>query len=275
MEEYFEANRANWNDRAAIHADSKSYDLDAYVSDPARLSGVVRWDRDRLGDLTGQTALHLQCHIGTDTLSLARLGATVTGLDQSDESLTIARQLFADTDTAGEFVESTVDGATAALDQTYDLVYTGVGALNWLPRVDRWAETVAALLTPGGRLYLREGHPILWAIDDEADPADGLKLRYPYFEQPEPMAFDMDQTYTDGDGRMEHSRMYEWNHGIGEIITAVLDHGLVLDAFEEHRELEWMGLAHMIDAGGGRSKLPATQSELIPLMYTLVAHKPG
>lgn len=274
IDEYYEANRANWNDRAAIHAASDSYDLSGYVSDPHKLSGVVGLDRGRLGDLDGLSAVHLQCHIGTDTLSLARLGASVTGVDQSDASLDVARGLFADTKTSGEFVQANVYDSPAALDRTFDLVYSGVGALNWLPRIDQWAATVSQLLSPGGRLYLREGHPMLWAIDDEADPADGLTLRFPYFETAEPMAFDSAQTYTDGVARVSNTRMYEWNHGLGEIISAVLASGLVLNVFEEHRELEWKGLTHMLDAGDGRSKLPDAQASLLPLMYTLVATKP-
>ncbi len=272
---YYDGNKANWNDRAPIHAESKTYGLDAYVSDPDRLSGVVAFDQPTLGDLNGQRAVHLQCHIGTDTLSLARLGATVTGLDQSDTSLAVARKLFANTSTPGEFVLANVYDAATKLSGPFDLVYTGVGALNWLPNVDRWAAVVAQLLAPGGRLYLREGHPMLWAIDDDRDPADGLIVKHPYFETDEPMVFDDAETYTDGEARLANTRTYEWNHGIGEVITAVLDHGLELTSFTEHRELEWKGLPQMLDAGDGRFKMPPEQADLLPLMYTLTARKPS
>jgi SAM-dependent methyltransferase len=143
-----------------------------------------------LGDLAGVSAVHLQCHIGTDTLSLARLGAEVTGLDQSGASLDAARELFASVDTAGRFVQAKVYDAVQALDGAqFDLVYTGVGAINWLPDIARWGETVAALVKPGGSFYIREGRPMLSTVDDER--TDGaLQLKYPYFETIEPMTFD-------------------------------------------------------------------------------------
>lgn len=166
--EYLTINRANWDERAPIHETSPDYDRERFLRDPAAISDVVAFDRPRLGDLTGQRAVHLQCHIGTDTLSLARLGAQVVGLDLSPASLAAARRLAADTGTAIPFVESDVYGAPEALAEhgPFDLVYTGIGAIGWLPSIDRWAQTVAALLRPGGRLFIREGHPVLWSLDD-------------------------------------------------------------------------------------------------------------
>lgn len=274
---YFEANRLNWNDRAPIHASSATYNLDAYVDDPGRISGTVGFDRTYLGDLTGHRAVHLQCHIGTDTISLARLGAETVGVDQSVESLETARRLSAEAGPPVTFVEANVYDAPTVLGRTFDLVYTGVGALNWLPSVSRWAEVVDQLLAPGGRLYLREGHPMLWAIDDENAAVDvPLQLRYPYFETETPMTFVDNTTYTEqtADLAITNARTYEWNHGLGEIITALLDRGLVLTTFEEHRELEWKALPQMVVAESGRYRLPGQQADLVPLMYTVVATKP-
>lgn len=272
QQDYFTANRLNWDERARIHAASRSYDLDAYIRDPARISDVVSFDREALGDLKGMDALHLQCHIGTDTLSLARLGAnSITGLDQSEESLAVARDLFARTNTSGRFVQANAYDAAAALHEQYDLVFTGVGALNWLPDIKRWAATVAKLLRPGGRLYLREGHPMLWAM---ADTTDGtLRVEYPYFETLEPMAFDEVETYTDQDAPLVSTRTYEWNHGLGEIVTAVIDAGLVLTSLTEHDGLEWQMFPNMV-LEGKQYKLPIEQRDLCPMMYTLEAKKP-
>ena len=272
MDEFYEANRKNWDERAEIHARSETYGLHRFVEDPDRLSEVVEFDKPWLGDLTGLSAIHLQCHIGTDTLSLARLGATVAGLDQSPASLAHAEQLFASTGTAGSFTLAGVYDAVEALGQTYDLVYTGVGALNWLPDIGRWAEVVAALMNPGGRLYLREGHPMLMTLDETV--TDQLVIRYPYYETDEPMTFDEPQTYTDGDQRLANTRTYEWSHGIGEVVSALLGQGLTLTALEEHRTLEWQFSETMV-LEDGKWMLPADQRDLVPLMYTVVAAKPA
>lgn len=270
--EYFEANRRNWNERATIHSDSTAYNLDAFRSDPNHLSGIVTFDRPYLGDLTGLTAVHLQCHIGTDTLSLARLGAEVSGLDLSEQSIASARQLFADTNTQGRFEVASVYDAADVLGQRYDLVYTGVGALNWLPSIDRWAQVVSDLLNPGGRLYLREGHPVLQSLADSDDGS--LRIIYPYFETSEPMVFDESGTYTGDEASIENTRTYEWNHGLGEVVTALLKRGLVLETLEEHDVLEWKMFPHMVKEEG-HYKLPAEQRALVPMMYTLIVRRPS
>jgi SAM-dependent methyltransferase len=272
-DEYRAANYRNWQDRVAIHAESRDYDLDGLARDPARLSGVVAHDAPRLGDLSGLDVVHLQCHIGTDTLSLARLGArSVTGYDFSPDALDVARRLFADAGVAGSFAEGDLYDAPAVLGrESFDLVYTGTGALNWLPDIGRWAEVVAAILRPGGRLFLREGHPMLMTIDDErAD--DLLVVTLPYFEPAQPNRWDTPFTYTDADRPLAATVTYEWNHGLGEIVTAVLDAGLVLDALVEHDELEWKAFHFMVESENGRFVLPAGR-ERLPMMFTLEAHR--
>jgi 2-polyprenyl-3-methyl-5-hydroxy-6-metoxy-1,4-benzoquinol methylase len=150
---------------------------------------VVRFDLPRLGDIGGLRGVHLQCHIGTDTLSLHRLGARMTGLDFSAPALAQARSLASRAGADVEYVEATVDEALTVLEPgSFDLVFTGVGALGWLPDIARWGAVVAGLLKPGGRLFLREGHPVLWSLD-EADQR-GLVVQYPYFERPDPDVFD-------------------------------------------------------------------------------------
>ena len=145
MQEPLRVNRANWDERAPAHAASPDYAVQRFVDDPGFLSGVVAFDRPRLGEVCGLDAIHLQCHIGTDTVSLARLGARVTGLDFSPASLQQARSLARRTATDVRFVESDVDGALDAVHAGgFDLVYTGIGALCWLPSIARWAEVVAA-----------------------------------------------------------------------------------------------------------------------------------
>lgn len=267
--EYLEVNRRNWDERAHIHASSAEYDLQRFRDDPEHLSNVVRFDLPRLGDIRGQRVVHLQCHIGTDTLSLARLGARVTGVDLSPQSLAVARDLAGD---AVRYVEADVYSARETLDGEFDLVFTGIGALCWLPDVDRWAHTVAALLRPGGRLFLREGHPVLWAL--EYDDANGeLKITYPYFTTAEPLVEMVEGSYAAPEQRIDNATTHSWNHGLGEIITALLDHGLTLTAFEEHRSVPWEPLPGMMQRRELDEYYLIEHGERLPLTYTLQAVK--
>jgi len=275
MDDYRALNRGFWDDRAPAHAASNDYAFARFVHDPGFLSHVVRFDVPRLGDLTGLRGVHLQCHIGTDTISLERLGAVMTGVDFSPVALGEARTLAERTGSAVDFVESDVYAAPAAVGSgAFDLVFTGVGALCWLPDIRRWAQVVAELLRPGGRLFSREGHPMLWAL---ADPRpDGLLVvEYPYFEREEPSVWDEGGTYVETDVVFEQNVTHEWNHGLGEIITALLDAGMSLTALVEHDTVPWEALPgqmERVDDGEWRIK---DRPWRLPHTYTLQAVKRG
>ena len=271
MTDYQDVNRANWDDRAQAHAASADYNLSAFSSDPGHLSEVVRFDLPLLGDVSGLRGVHLQCHIGTDTVSLARLGATMTGLDFSPKSLEQARALAGAAGTPVDFVESEVYAAPELLGRAgFDLVYTGIGALCWLPDIKRWAQTVAALLKPGGRLFIREGHPVLWSLEYER-PDGLLVIDVPYFEQEAPQIWDEGGTYVDTDAEFTHNVTHEWNHGIGEIITAVLEAGMTVTGFAEHTSVPWQAMpGQMHEIPGGEWRL-TDRPERLPHSYTLQA----
>jgi SAM-dependent methyltransferase len=240
--DYRDVNRLSWDERAPAHAASPGYSVQQFVDDPAFLSHVVRFDLARLGDIAGLDGVHLQCHIGTDTLSLVRLGARMTGVDFSPAALVQARDLAARTGASIDYVESDVYGAIDALGSPrFDLVYTGVGALCWLPDIQRWAEVVASLLRPGGRLFIREGHPMLWSLAD-VRPDGLLVVEYPYFERDEPMVFDEGGTYVETDVEFQHNVTHEWNHAIGEVVTALMDHGMDVTMLVEHDSVPWEAL---------------------------------
>ena len=275
MDDYLHVNRLNWDERAPAHAASVDYGFDRFVADPGHLSDVVRFDRALLGDVDGLTGIHLQCHIGTDTLSLARLGARMTGLDLSPASLEQARRLAAEAGPAVDYVEADTYSAARALGgRTFDLVYTGIGALCWLPDIDRWAAVVDALLKPGGRLFVREGHPMMWAVDDAR--TDVLSLAYAYFQTPEPFDEEEPGTYVDTDVEFVHTRAMSWNHGLGETVTALLTRGLQVTGLVEHRSVPWDALpGRMVrDADFDEWRL-LEHAERLPLTYTLQARKPG
>ena len=250
MDEHLDVNRAMWDERADAHAASPDYAFAQFEADPQFLSEVVRFDRERLGDLAGLRGVHLQCHIGTDTLSLSRLGARMTGLDFSAASIAQARALATRTGADVEFVHAELYDAPAVLPRhAFDFVYTGIGALCWLPSVARWAEVVAQLLAPGGRLFMREGHPMLWTLDENAAD-ERLTVAYPYFELPEPIDFDEPGTYVETDHEFVHTRSLSWNHGLGETVSALLAQGLTLTMLVEHDSVPWDALP------GRMTKLP-------------------
>lgn len=271
MDEYRAVNRASWDERAPAHAASPDYAVQRFLDDPTYLSDVVRFDLPRLGDVTGLRGVHLQCHIGTDTVSLHRLGARMTGLDFSGASLAQARKLAARTGVDVDFVESDVYDAPQALGgERFDLVYTGIGALCWLPDVHRWAQVVATVLRPGGRLFLREGHPMLWALDDPR-PDGVLAVAHPYFERSEPTVWDEGGTYVATDATFTHNRSYEWNHGLGEIVTPLLANGFELTMLVEHDSAPWDALpGHTVRDDDGEHRLRDRRWRL-PQTYTLQA----
>ncbi len=272
MEEYVFVNKANWESRVALHVASSEYGLQSYVDDAAHLSNVVLFDRVRLGDIADKDVVHLQCHIGTDTLSLARLGARVTGLDFSPTALNAARKLAADCEQKVRYVESELYGAPAVLGfNRFDVVYTGVGALCWLPDIKRWASVVSSLLRPGGRLFIREAHPMLWALGDAR--SDGLiAVDYPYFETAG-TTFVESKTYVDHDDAVTSPETLQFNHGLGEIITALLRAGMEISALEEHDSVPYPALeALMQPIGGGEYRL-IDRPERVAMSYTLQAVK--
>jgi SAM-dependent methyltransferase len=271
---YLEVNRAWWDARAA-HAQSPDYAVGSFVEDPQFLSKIVRFDLPLLGDIDGLRGVHLQCHIGTDTVSLARLGAQMIGLDSSAGSLEQARRLASRCGTEVEFVESDVYEALAVLDSgSFDLVYTGIGALCWLPSVAGWAEVVGGLLAPGGRLFMREGHPMLWTLAEDR-PDDLLVVKYPYFERAEPMVDEYPGTYVQTDASFADNLSYGWNHGLGEIITALLDNGMQVTALTEHDSVPWEALPGQMRQSETKEWQLRNQPERVAHSYTLQASKPA
>ena len=272
VDDYVSVNLANWNSRVPHHV--HTYALERFRADPAHLSHVVSFDLPRLGSIEGLDVVHLQCHIGTDTLSLARLGArTVTGLDFSAPALEAAAQLAADCGIVINWVESELYGAVDVLGAgRFDLVYTGIGALCWLPDINGWARVVSALLRPGGRLFMREGHPMLWAL---ADPRpDGLLVvEYPYFETAG-VRLSSPLSYVAHDTPLASPDIVHFNHGLAEIITALLDSGLSLDGITEHDTVPWNPFGdamHEVTEGEYRLR---HDPERLAASYTLQAVKP-
>lgn len=265
MADYFGTNRANWDERVPIHVTSRLYDVEGWL-DTRR--GPRGWELDSLGDVCGLDVVHLQCHFGLDTLALVDAGARVTGLDFSGAAIAEARSLAqrAGLTDRARFVEADVLHAAETLSpEHYDLVYVSLGALCWLPSVRQWAAQAAALLRPGGRLYLHDGHPLAFALAD-----DDLRLEYSYFEQPEPLVLNYEATYADGEARLANTQTYEWNHSLGEIVTALLDAGLRITALTEHDWTVFPRFAWLVETTDGRWATPPDRPR-VPLSFTLQA----
>jgi SAM-dependent methyltransferase len=225
-------NRTNWDDRVPVHLASSFYDLAGFR---AGASTLQPFEVSEVGDVTGRRLVHLQCHIGLDTLSWARRGAQVSGLDFSAPAIDAASALAASLGIPATFVVSDVyDAVDAFGGQRFDMVYTGTGALVWLPDIPRWARVVAGLLKPGGFLYLVEGHPFAQILDDAAGVAgaSGLCVARDYFDVA-PQVEDYPYTYADGPA-LEHTRHVEFQHSLGEIVTSLAEQGLRIEFLHEY-----------------------------------------
>lgn len=221
-------NQAFWDEVAPHHARSEFYAIERFVADPDSLGEI---EKAELGDIAGRSICHLQCHLGLDTLSLARRGATVTGVDFSAESIAIARELSTRTGIPARFVESDVITAAAALDQTYDLVVTTRGVLMWIGDLAAWARSCARLLRPGGTFYLLDLHPLGMLLQQTET---GLELTGSYFGSAEPSITSADASYAVRGVGLTHQETHEWIHPVGAVLTALVDAGLMIDFLHEH-----------------------------------------
>lgn len=250
-----------------------AYGLDAF-DDPSHISDVVSDDLPVLnrfaagGDLSGLDLCHLQCHIGTDTISLARSGANVTGVDFSAPALRVAAALADRAGVSATWVETDVLEARNAVSGDFDVVYTSIGTICWLEDLDRWAAQIVSLLRSGGTFFIRDGHPALLALDEDAAE---LTTRYAYFGDGRAQQWDDASTYA-GDGTVAHSRTYEWPHPLSEILGALLRAGLRLLHFDEGRSLPWQFSPRMVEVPRGYA-WPEADRNLVPCTYTIVARK--
>jgi len=274
-------NRANWDDRAEVHVASRFYDVDGFVADPSAISRVARRDLAVLaphlpdGSVRGRSLVHLQCHIGTDTVSWWRLGARdVHGLDFSTNSLRHARRIAAragaDADAAHggiTFVEGDARFAARAIRRRFDVVVTSTGTIVWLPDLEDWARSIAQLLEPGGVFLIRDDHPLLGCLADTS-----LDITEDYLSGGGESVYDADVSYTDGPARITHTTNHEWRHDFAEITGALLGAGLTLESLGEYPVMDWPRFDGMVDTPQGW-RLP-DGSPRIPLTFSMVARRP-
>jgi SAM-dependent methyltransferase len=261
------ANRAMWDERVPIHVAGDFYSVDDFRSGLQRLA-VRPFEVDEVGDVDGRSLVHLQCHFGLDTLSWARLGARVTGLDFSGPAVAAARRLAGEIGIDADFVQADLyDAVTALGGRTFEVVYTGKGALIWLPDVEGWARICATLLAPGGVFYLSEFHPV-----SDMFAWETLDLERSYFEAA-PLFDDSSGTYADLDAPTTHNASYEWQHPLGTVLTALVDAGLTIEFLHEYPFTLFPRWPFLAQADDGSFVLPPGMPQL-PLMYSIRAVKP-
>jgi len=264
-------NNALWDEWTRIHETSEFYDLEGFKRGGVRLR---QYELDEIGPVDGLDVLHLQCHFGIDTLSWARLGARVTGADFSEAAVALARSIAADIGVSdARFVRSDLDDLPNNLEGQFDLVYTSRGVLGWLPDIRRWAEVVAHFVRPGGRFYITEIHPVAQAFEPEGVAPGELRLAYPYWEHPEPLAFAVAGSYADPAAKVATPTEYGWDHGLGEIVTALIDSGLRIESLREYPFVDWK-LDFLVEADDGSWRLPPGVKGELPLFFSLLASRP-
>ncbi|MDT0267398.1 class I SAM-dependent methyltransferase [Streptomyces sp. DSM 44915] len=265
--DWLRVNRANWDDRVRVHAESDFYDLPGFLAggDPLRATEVAE-----VGDVSGRRLLHLQCHMGQDTLAWARRGAWVTGVDFAPAAVEVARGLAAELGLAerARFVVSDVYRAREALDgERFDVVFTGGGSLVWLPDLARWAEVVADSLRPGGFVYVSEFHPVTDTLDEA-----GERVVADYFDD-RPERWETAHTYTDGPA-LRHRETVQWRHPLGEVVTALAVAGLRIEFLRERPATLFQRFSSLRRGPGGEFGFPAGRPR-VPLMYSLRARRPA
>jgi SAM-dependent methyltransferase len=263
-------NRANWDERVPIHVRSQTYARDGLLAGCGRLNAI---EEAELGPVAGLRVLHLQCHFGIDTLTLAQRGADVVGLDFSAPAIDAARELTQELglQARARFIEADVYDAPAGIaePQAFDLVYVTWGAIGWLPDMGRWAQIVAHFLKPNGRLYLADGHPAAYVFDDDAQLADGMPgLFVPYFQR-EPLVLDNPLDYADENARLQNARTVEWIHPLSETINGLIAAGMRLDWLHEHDSVPWRMFRCLQRTDGGAYRWP--DKPWLPLAFSLMA----
>jgi SAM-dependent methyltransferase len=270
MDKYTQSNRELWEEWTLIHERSSFYDVEGFKAGRCALRPI---ELEALGDVTGKSLLHLQCHFGMGTLSWGRRGARVTGVDFSEKAIALARALSQELAIPAEFVLADIAELPTVLQGEFDIVFTSYGVLTWLPDIVRWGRVVAHFLKPGGTFFIAEFHPIVWVFDEEASH---LRVRYPYFHQSLPLAFPIVGSYADRNARVSKTVEYGWNHPLSDIINALITAGLYIEALHEYPYAYYAMMPSLMESNEAREWRLREHSEGIPLMFSIKATKaPG
>lgn len=261
MKDYLNTNKKLWDARTDVHFESDFYDIPSFLAGKDSLNDI---EISLLGEVKGKTVLHLQCHFGQDSLSLARRGAKVTGVDFSKKAIEKARQLNQQLKLDASFIESDVYELDRKLDEQFDIVFTSYGVIGWLPDINRWAQTIARFLKPGGKFVMAEFHPVVWMFSDDFKTIDYSYNKSEAIETEE-------GTYTDGGSEIRNQSVC-WNHGLAEVLSSLLEQGLELTAVREFLYSPYNCFQNTVEIGLGRFQIQGLENK-IPMVYALEAIK--
>ena len=263
--EFMRKNRDYWDERVPIHARTHFYGIEQFLAGSEKLDPL---EIGEVGDVEGKNLLHLQCHFGLGTLSWARRGAHVTGMDYSEPAIELARDLAQRSRLDARFLCCNLYDLPDHLMGQYDIVFTSYGVLNWLPDIARWAQIAASYVKPGGFFYIAEFHPFSMVFDDEADT---LQYRYPYFEK-KAMKFEAHGSYADSEAETHVNEEFDWNHTMSEIVTGLIDNGLRIEFLHEFPYSVYQQLPFLELDENGVWVFPDGKQP-IPLMFSIKAFK--
>lgn len=260
--EYFNVNKATWNEKVKIHSESEMYDLQAFKEGK---SSLMPYELEALGNIDGKSLLHLQCHFGQDTLSFSRMGAKCVGVDLSDEGIKLAQKLNEELHLDADFFCCNVLDVSKNIKDTFDIVFTTYGVIGWLPDLKPWGKMIAERLKKGGMFFIAEFHPIAWMFDHENGNSN---MKYGYMQK-EPIYVEYEGTYANKKSGMT-SKEYGWNHGLSEVINALTEAGLHIEYLREFNESPYNIFPDLIKTESG---MYTTKHQLYPLIFTLKANK--
>lgn len=259
---YIEINKHSWNNRTDTHLKSDFYNLDGFLKGESSLNPI---ELAMLGDLTGKSILHLQCHFGQDSISLSRLGAEVTGVDLSDKAIGSAQNIALETQANTQFICCDLYELEQHLDKQFDIVFSSYGTITWLPDLDKWGKLIARFLKPQGQFIFVEFHPVVWMFDDNFE-----KIAYNYFNDG---AIVETENGTYADKNADISQAYvTWNHSLSEVMSSLLNNGLEITKFQEYDYSPYNIFSTMVEVEPKKFRIKHLDNN-IPLVYALAAKK--
>lgn len=259
---YIEANKELWNQRTDAHFKSDFYDVPAFIEGKNSLNPI---ELELLGDVKGKSILHLQCHFGQDTLTLARMGANVTGIDLSDNAIEKANELAAELNLNATFICSNIYDLKENLQGKFDIVFTSYGTIGWLPDLKNWAEIISCFLKPGGEFIMADFHPVLWMFDDNFK-----YIQYSYFNK-EIIIEEEEGTYADRSADIK-MKSYSWNHSSSEVINSLIDAGLMLNSFDEYDYSPYNCFNNLAEKAAGQYQIKGLEGK-IPMVFAIKSRK--
>ncbi|NUY79825.1 class I SAM-dependent methyltransferase [Flavobacterium sp. MAH-1] len=260
--DYLDINRKTWNEKVNVHVNSDFYKQQDFLDGKNTLQQI---EFELLGNVKDKRILHLQCHFGQDTISLARMGATTVGVDFSDKAIDVAEKLAKDLDADASFICSDIYDLPNRMYQEFDIVFTSYGTIGWLPDLDKWAKVISHFLKPGGKFVFAEFHPVIWMYDD-----DFSKITYNYFKS-DPILEESTGTYAEKESDIVNKTI-SWNHSLSEVFTSLISNGLTIQKFNEYDYSPYDCFNQTEEFEPGKFRIKHLGNH-IPMVYSITAFK--